>query len=175
MESFFSISNLGTILLYFFENWTMNEDPAKWPNGWAQRKKLFSLPFLGEVRQWMNTRREIVSTTSWQKWDDGWIWGNLIKRNRIMELRQASWAFYGKWDNGWLYKGNVLVEKVAPWRLITYRRLKFFQFPKECWTILDLGWNIIELLEENGGHWVNLGKMEFGWAPYIGGKWNKWF
>ncbi len=89
----FWISNLCTILLYFLESWTMNENPAKWPNGWAHRKKLFSLLFLGEVKQWMNTRREIVSTTSWQKWDDGWIWGNLIKRNRIMELRQVSWAF----------------------------------------------------------------------------------
>ncbi len=59
-----------------------------------------------------------------------------------------------------LYKGSMLVEKVAPWSLITYKRLKFFPFPKESWTILDLGWNIIEFVE----------KMEdIGW---IQGAWN---
>jgi hypothetical protein len=31
-------------------------------------------------------KETIVPTTSWQKWGDGWIWGNLTKRNRIMEL-----------------------------------------------------------------------------------------
>jgi hypothetical protein len=41
----------------------MNKNPEKWPNGSTQRKKLFSLPFLGEMRQWTNSRREIVSTT----------------------------------------------------------------------------------------------------------------
>jgi hypothetical protein len=59
-----------------------------------------------------------------------------------------------------LYKGSVLVNKVAPWSLLIYRKLKFFQFPKESWTILDFEWNIIKLLE----------KMEdIGW---IQGRWN---
>jgi hypothetical protein len=44
-----------------------------------------------------------------------------------------------------LYKGSVVANKVALWSLISYRRLNFFQFPKQSWTILDLGCNTIEL------------------------------
>jgi hypothetical protein len=122
----------------------------------------------------------------WGKWDNGRTQGEklcqqLLDRNRMMDEFGEIWLKeIGKWNLGKLveffrgsgivdelYKGSALVEKVAQWSLITYRRLKFFQFPKESWTILNVGWNIIELLEkmEDIG-WIqrrwNLAELHWG-------------